>query len=185
MGTDIHGVFQKWDGKRWVDIPSKYQGHRHYQLFAVLANVRNGFGFAGISTGEAVEPIDGPRGLPEDVDDDDGRFGDHSFSWLSGEEMIEWFEHAPTKKRVGILDRKVYESWDKKTEPASYCADITGRDIVIVNDNPEEMGAHPEWTNVRCIWDVDLCQELAYFFDEVQRLVEEHGKVRFVFGFDS
>ena len=68
MGTDIHGVFQRYDEetKKWEDVSSKYEEGRHYQLFAALAGVRNGFGFAGCVTGEPVEPIAKGRGLPED-----------------------------------------------------------------------------------------------------------------------
>lgn len=40
---------------------------RNYNLFAILANVRNGRGFAGVKTGDGYEPIDMPRGLPPDV----------------------------------------------------------------------------------------------------------------------
>lgn len=41
------------------------------------------------------------------------------------------------------------------------------------------------WTHVRVSWETGLKDELRYFFDEVRRLQEEHGQVRFVFGFDS
>lgn len=57
MGTDIHGVFQAFDNGQWRDVESSYEQDRHYQLFAVLAGVRNGYGFAGVPTGEPVTPI--------------------------------------------------------------------------------------------------------------------------------
>jgi hypothetical protein len=41
------------------------------------------------------------------------------------------------------------------------------------------------WTHVRCRWGSALADELRYFFDEVKRLADEHGDIRFVFGFDS
>lgn len=214
MGTDIHGVFQKWDGKRWVDIPSKYQGHRHYQLFAVLAGVRNGVGFAGCPTGEAIKPIAEPRGYPEGfavqddmhpVDNVDKMtawrrechekyekdkpleifMGDHSHSWLTGEEMLKWFKKAPVVTKVGIIDRAEYAKWNGKGEPASYCGGVGGPGVLIVDDTRASMKAQPDWTYVSVTWKQSLRKELAYFFDEVQRLQKEHGKVRFVFGFDS
>ena len=56
------------DGYEWnaemTDSP--YQG-RSYNLFSILANVRNGEGFAGCDTGDGFVPIAMPRGLPEDV----------------------------------------------------------------------------------------------------------------------
>lgn len=41
--------------------------HRNYDAFAILANVRNGRGFAGVETGDGFEPISEPRGLPKDL----------------------------------------------------------------------------------------------------------------------
>lgn len=213
MGTDIHGVFQRHDKAtgQWHDVPSNYEQDRHYQLFAVLAGVRNGYGFAGAPTGEAVTPIAEPRGLPSDfaMDDeahplatlehmDPGRrkyhqagekleqwMGDHTYSWLTGAEMLAWAEKAPEVVKTGVLDRAVYEAWDGATRPPSYSGGISGRDVVLVNDNSVEKEQAPNWTHIRCTWQSDLRAELAYFFDEVARLVAEHGDVRFVFGFDS
>lgn len=206
MGTDIHGVFQRQNNGAWSDVPSNYEQGRHYQLFAVLANVRNGFGFAGIPTGEVVEPISQPRGLPDDFEVADGKLhpidpnnlppwdrenypdvtlwmGYHSFSWLTGEEMLAWFETAPSLLKTGILSKDVYTSWDKVQPPSCYCASISGQGIVIVDQDSAETTT--DWTHVLCSWSSDLKQELAYFFDEVAKLVSEYGEIRFVFGFDS
>lgn len=212
MGCDIHGVFQRFDPNEegWFDVESKYEQERHYQLFAVLAGVRNGSGFAGIPTGDAVVPISEPRGLPDDfVVDEDSHpisdikymtpwrqkyaeleemeiwMGDHSHSWLSGEEMLEWFKNAPEVTKTGVLDREVYESWDHKSFPTSYSGDVCGGGVQVVNDSEEQMHYHPNWTHIRCTWKSNLGEELTYFFDEVTRLIQEHGKIRFVFGFDS
>ncbi|HEY6020345.1 MAG TPA: hypothetical protein VIY48_10690 [Candidatus Paceibacterota bacterium] len=89
MGADIHGVLQEsYDGKRWTTI-SGIEDDRNYALFAALADVRN---YGGIT------PIDKPRGLPEgfegeagDVYAPDGMWmGDHSYSWLSIDELVSW-----------------------------------------------------------------------------------------------
>lgn len=40
---------------------------RNYNLFAILADVRNGYGFAGVKTGDRYKPISEPRGLPDDA----------------------------------------------------------------------------------------------------------------------
>ena len=58
MGTDIHGKFQKRNARTsdWEEVDTDYDFNRHYQLFAVLADVRNGYGFAGISSGDEVQP---------------------------------------------------------------------------------------------------------------------------------
>ena len=98
MGCDIHTVWQKRDGHKWVDVPSDYDESRNYSLFGILAGVR----------GDGP-PIVEPRGYPSDFevgeDNDhptdietewreDGRVwvGDHTHSWLMSDEMIEWYE---------------------------------------------------------------------------------------------
>ena len=234
MGTDIHGVFQRHDAatNTWHDVESTYGQDRHYQLFAVLAGVRNGYGFAGVPTGEPVTPIAPQRGYPADFalvqmeEDDDGNqrvigparsgsyddyhpiatldhmdprrrkwheqdkalvvwMGEHSHSWLTGAEMLTWWAKAPTVTKVGILSRPTYEAWDKQSEPPSYSGGVSGPDVVIVDDDKVSMEKTPDWTYVRCHWESKLADELKDFVDEVQRLGDEHGAIRFVFGFDS
>lgn len=196
MGTDIHGVFQRRAGNQWHDIPSLYEQDRHYQLFAVLAGVRNGYGFAGVPTGEAVTPISEPRGLPIDfpVDDDSHHeagklleiwMGDHSYSWLTGAEMLAWAETAPRIVKTGVLSREAYGDWDKTSPPKMYCGGVSGGGALVVQDNTFAKKAQPHWTHIQCTWTRDLREELADFFGEVARLVSEHGEIRFVFGFDS
>lgn len=84
MGTDIHlqvevrGEDGEWkisprrpfpryngEGFSWNDDPTG----RNYNLFAFLANVRNGFGFAGVRTGNRIVPQFAGRGVPRDYDD--------------------------------------------------------------------------------------------------------------------
>jgi hypothetical protein len=210
MGTDIHGVFQRHDAGKFVDVPSEYDFNRHYQLFAVLADVRNGTGFAGVQTGEVVKPIAEPRGLPDDFKADDDvhpiasielmapwkrRYheegeplevwmGDHSHSWLTSDEMLSWFENAPSVVQRGVVSREQYDAWDKQSRPASYCGGIAGFGVLVIDEC--EVGKTDEaWTHVNVTWESPLKEELAYFFNEVKRLHDLHGGVRFVFGFDS
>jgi hypothetical protein len=205
MGTDIHGVFQKKSGDSWVDVPSDYDQGRHYLLFAWLGDVRNGFGFAGCQTHTPVVPLAPGRGFPEDfkvVDDDhpidsleimdksrrewheDGEplvvwMGDHSHSWVDGEEVLG--ANRPGIVRSGIVTKGFFDTWDGKSAPAQYCGGKTGQGVVV--SNPEDIT--DSTTDVRITWKEDTTDSLAYFVDEVKRLVEAHGEVRFVFGFDS
>jgi hypothetical protein len=68
MGTDIHIAIEKLDndGWHWTAIASNC--NRNYDLFAILADVRNGTGFAGVVTGKGFVPISEPRGFPLDMD---------------------------------------------------------------------------------------------------------------------
>lgn len=245
MGCDIHSVFQARKGDEWVDVATFWDDERHYQLFSVLADVRNGYGFAGVQTGEWVKPISSPRGLPEDfayecyehpMSDPDALvprrrgwwfedhplevksmapdtmmvlsgyryedepitlfdcalwMGEHSFSWLTGEELLNWYENAPTVVKIGVVSREYFDKWDKVSPPEWYCQDVLGGRTRILNEaavgkTPPKLGDYQfDWTHVRVTWERSLKDELAYFFKEVQRLVDKHGKIRFVFGFDS
>lgn len=46
----------------------------NYDWFAILADVRNGIGFAGISTGEGFSVIAEPKGLPDDISEEGLKF---------------------------------------------------------------------------------------------------------------
>ena len=97
--------------------------------------------------------------------------------------MLAW--RPPTVTKVGILSREEYGAWTKQGAPREYCGGVSGGGVKVINDNAVEMSETPTWTHVRVHWECSLTEELAYFFDEVRRLVAEHGKIRFVFGFDS
>ena len=92
MGCDIHTFAQKRENGVWVDIPEVGFADRNYGAFAFLAGVRN---YAGIT------PIVSQRGLPDDFEGDEGdRWpGDHSFSWLSLDELLAFDYEAMMEDR--------------------------------------------------------------------------------------
>ena len=103
----------------WCKGTARQKGYdgRNYDLFAVLGNVQNGYGFAGVKTGSGLNYISDSRGLPDDMsaelkslaeheedDNDDGstydRFkgeygsgwlGYHSFSYVTLKELLDFF----------------------------------------------------------------------------------------------
>lgn len=153
MGCDIHPVVQRRNpggGWTFVKIPEadlpydkRTEGGiwdglcgRHYLRFSILANVRNGYGFAGAPTYVPIKPIAEPKGLPEDFggeesipfgfDEYGGRYsdeggpwlGDHSFSWVTLRELLDYDWNA----RV---------SWPGGQEMTlrEACSDFTGKVI--------------------------------------------------------
>lgn len=205
MGTDIHGVFQARKDGEWIDVPSEYEQDRHYLLFAWLGNVRNGFGFAGCKTHTPITPLTDCRGLPEDfqVEEDhhpiasievlDPRrrkwheedepleiwMGDHSQSYVLGEEIVG--AELPTITRSGIVDKALFEKWDGKSAPTDWCGGAWGSGIKV--DAPDAIDENT--THVTVEWVESTSETLAYFIDEVRRLMDKHGDIRFVFGFDN
>lgn len=98
MGCDIHSFAEVRKEGKWVKVgkvfPNPYHDPerpnsveedgfewnakltdhpydcRNYDMFAILANVRNGRGFAGCDTGDGFRPIAMPRGMPKDMSDE-------------------------------------------------------------------------------------------------------------------
>lgn len=214
MGTDVHSVFQKKTPAGWEDVESKYDEGRHYALFAWIGNVRNGFGFAGVPTHDRIEPLSDRRGFPSDfeiVDEEnhpiksnamrgsmakyyaeedtntltEGRciekwMGDHSHSWLSADEILAAI--PPRILRTGIIGIKEFRAWDGNSSPEMWSGGISGPGIMVAG-SPSEV--KDDTTHVRIEWFEDTKESFAYFIDEVSRLKELHGEVRFVFGFDN
>ena len=92
MGCDIHGFVQvRYGDSEWFS-DGEIEDGRNYRLFAALAGVRNGFGFAGIYSHDPLTPIAEPRGIPDDFvyDENENDMGDHSFSWLHLSEIVAW-----------------------------------------------------------------------------------------------
>jgi len=200
MGTDIHTIFQKKDGDKWVDIDNPYTEDRHYLLFSWLADVRNGYGFAGVSTYIPITPISMPRGLPSDFEDEyhdikkiehaapyykkyapetkEIWLGDHSHSWLLGTEILS--AKPPQTTHTGVVDINQYKEWDKKSRPEEYCTMVMGKDVVV--SHPSEIT--DETTHVAINWQSSH-DDLQYFIDMIKELTDRHGEIRMVFGFDS
>ena len=122
MGCDIHlyteklieyeGVKFWWCVDHWklddwyadksqphyTHIPIYYD--RNYDLFAALANVRNS-GY--------INPIDQPRGLPDDISEavkkesDEWNGDGHSHSWLTAKEVFDYQKEYPTTRQSGLI----------------------------------------------------------------------------------
>ena len=153
MGCDIHFYVEKKVNGKWksadswkenkfageagepdLELPyenSFYQG-RNYDLFAILANVRNGRGFAGVYTGEGFNPISDPKGLPSDLSkelkaesdywDCDG----HSHTHFTLKELLDYDWTQETMK-LGVIPFQEWLRWSlyekgNGDSPTMYCA---------------------------------------------------------------
>lgn len=198
MGCDIHGVFQvKYSDGKWR-TEDKIENDRNYKLFAILANVRNGFEFAGIKTNEPIPHIQEQRGLPKDfkVDDNYGEthewrgeeiwMGDHSYGWLNFDEIFNYPNWDQKLAETGILSKEEYEKWDKVSCPESWCGGRMGPDVIVVS-SPEE---DPNWTDIRVHWESRTLREICnVFLKWIEYLDAKYScpreNKRIVFGFDS
>jgi hypothetical protein len=164
MGCDIHAAieFRESADSPWQALltPNEYFGkygetqefsadlnmNRNYDAFAILANVRNGGGFAGCDTGDGFAFISEPKGIPADVSTtvvETVLSDEHSGTWVSLQEILafDW-----TRKSVhrGVVELAVFEEWDRVKEwspiPKQYAGDMSGAGIYKVsNDEMREL----------------------------------------------
>jgi len=158
MGCDIHFFVEKFDGKKWVSVdkwrPCKYEPSvmtiprdkrfytdRNYRLFAMLADVRNGWGAAGVVTGAGVKPISIPRGLPADVSPEiraasnEHGIGGHSHSWLMLSELKAYDWHGQITRLRGVVDPEQYTVFKAEGKPREWSGGVIGYGVRYVSNN--------------------------------------------------
>lgn len=214
MGCDIHSIGQvKKDGK-WTTVIGRPGGDgRNYDSFAVLANVRNGSGFAGVRTGDGWPYIAEPRGLPKGLELDEDEYahcppydsygrssstvwlGDHSHSWLLLSELEEFAEKtlkSLTYNRTGVVDYDVWKAIrdGKLKEPTEWFGSISGAGVKVISADAAASGEIG--TYVKMSWPKQALDCLYTFKNYIEKLREIAAKekvsaehVRLVFGFDS
>jgi hypothetical protein len=157
MGADIHMHTEVKRNGKWEYHGEGPYTDRNYDLFAILADVRNGRGFAGCKTGEGFIPLADPKGLPDDVSDEvkveaEQMGGDgHSHSYFTLEELQDpqpecgYVGHGRgrgaywklTTKKMGWMQESEYLAWVEsgRKPPTSYCGGAYGGNILSL---PEE-----------------------------------------------
>ena len=202
MGFDIHGVFQKKEGDRWVDISSEYNEDRDLYLYWWLSSTRT----AGL------KPLSQPRGFPDDFEVDEYNFhpisshdirspikrkhansyadrnklgmGEWGFSWLLGSEIIA--APPPIESMTIWVPIDTYKAWDKVSNPALWHElhnDWQQHEEAELYATPENIT--DETLRVIVEWTYDFTSDFRYFVNEVRRLIALHTEVRFVFGFNA
>lgn len=215
MGTDIHTIWQAKVNNKWHDVPHNYSEDRHYLLFSFLADIRNGYGFAGVPTYKPINIVADPRGYPEDfeVHGEDqhwthfeclsplakecwGRWDDEMYNkeyteqWM-GEHTHSWLI---AREILAMPDEKVIRSGIVAMEEYRKLSfDEAPTNYCAGISGPNVVLAEGSiditslTTHVRIIWEESIFEQINYFLDEVRRLATEYGadNVRIVFGFDS
>lgn len=190
--------FSKFYSEPKTDEP--YDG-RNYDLFAILADVRNGRGFAGIDTGDGFKPIDFPRGIPSDASTKykkiAKRWGEdgHSHSYFTVKELKDYDWHGQITKHRGVVNMEQYKIFKAEGKPHEWSGDVTGGLVqMISNQEMDDLITHPEnilknlhyYTQVE--WEESYYESTKDFVDNVIPRLEEIGdpeKVRVVFFFDN
>ncbi len=142
---------------------------RNYSLFAILGDVRNGRGFAGVKTGEGFNPIASNRGVPDDASDyykhivADWDADGHSHSYLSMEELenYDWEQQTILQ---GVVHQEGFRQWLDDGEPKYYSGAIWGPNIETVSNR--EMRERLDEPNDRLITSVSWVQTYASCCEE-------------------
>jgi hypothetical protein len=212
MGCDIHlyteqridgkwqsvDVWTKEDGEGHMHVAYEHKlyGDRNYSLFAILANVRNGYGFAGVKTGDGFVPISEPRGLPVDVSaqvktssdrwDGDG----HSHSHLTLREILDADWNQKTV-RCGYVRAEGYRDWRNRGKPSAWSGDVHGPNVrkVSVDEMERICTTQEDDDDIICFieWTEYYHELLGSFAKAVFRALHKAAPedVRFVFWFDN
>jgi hypothetical protein len=166
MGCDIHLFVEKKVRGRWVTaenwVPESEEGSptsnfhvpyeqsfyhgRNYNLFAILADVRNGVEFAGCDTGNGFVPISAPKGLPNDccreIRDEANKWGGdgHSHSWVTLSELLSYDWTRTTKERA-FVSGPYFFRWtnrdllDRNEGPDEYCGGVAGPGVKLISED--------------------------------------------------
>lgn len=180
MGCDIHIYVEKKNNNQWEAMArpedwkygfDKFRNwfwyERNYDLFAILADVRN--------PGD-LEPIALPRGLPDDVSDLVSRAAPgtietpHSHSWFSLQELLSWDWDKPAGEKRGYVLIEDAEAYRRSgIIPTSYAAATSEK----------------EWTHMA--WKVTYRDCAPDFPDALVKLsaLANPVELRIVFWFDN
>jgi len=222
MGTDIHLAVEVKRSGAWGPskmVANKYADYdddppmvpecpydsRNYDVFAILANVRNGRGFAGCDTGDGFVPIAMPRGFPSDMHEDTKLCADgyHDETWLTLNELQDHDWDQVCCKR-GLVQADIYKEWKASGEtfPSSWCGDTNAPQMSekefaeaeeAVGTLPVKPDYDPERTYIRSEWPVTHRQAAKNFLNSVIPYMEsflpevggDTNKIRLIFNFDS
>lgn len=188
----VGDVFDSDLGK--TDQP--YKG-RNYDLFGILADVRNGVGFAGCDTGDGFKPIDEQRGIPKDASPEIKSMSEcvdwHSHSYLTLKELLDydWFQKTVIR---GWVNLEEFKTFIKKGEPDSWCGGVGGRQIdkdkmlELIKDRQDKGESEVEYYT-QISWGKNYNECCQYFLENtipaLQKLADNPEDVRIVFWFDN
>ena len=218
MGCDIHSFAEVKTNGKWKKVGKIFQdcynekeltsepyGGRNYDLFAMLADVRNRRGFAGIKTGEGFNPICEPKGLPEDseylnsvspyaydsnpmngkpipIEERDTIRHDvtdcdyHSHSWLTLRELLDYDWNQLTMK-TGWVTKAEYIEYKTNGSPNGWCGDVSsgGMFAHVANDEIEAFNTPGKTAYTKIEWGSTYAESAHFFLEHTIPALQNLG----------
>ena len=181
-----------WQDSLHNEFDIKPETGRNYDKFAILANVRNGRGFAGVKTGRGFAFMSDSRGFPEGVDSDYlEEYGDwtHSRTWINLED-IKNFDWEQMTYKNGVVSLEQYKKLrnplvkhNTKT-PDGWSGSISGRNIITISSEEAEQVLNGELTELTRINEWGEEKETTKPIDEWEIHVDYEWAVKYNEWFD-
>lgn len=216
MGCDIHVFVERKINGVWTHVPESlgpishlytihnmdyfnertWRPERNYQLFAILANVRN--------YGKAIVPLSSPRGIPNDVSNyvkkqsDDFDMDGHSHSYFLISELLQFKKTNKLEFRT-YLNINQYEKfldganinslnidWSLSRELDDYKL-LSNDDMKELVNNIVLLDDNNYLTAIDSYEPLDKCQLsfFDYYLPEMAKLDSNPKNIRVVFWFDN
>lgn len=189
MGTDIHGGFIRDKGDNGLNgmaLRTNWEMNRDYTLFAILAGVRNGYGFAGCYRHEPLKPIAEGRGKPDFLTfNDEGKtedlynpwfgseyacddetmygcwLGEHSFTYMTIPEILKWEGWSKKLTRGGVVSKDHYnETLLQGLNPEAWSGGVGGGGVLVVSEDEyaakRVIGNTEDVTHIQATWKDDV-----------------------------
>lgn len=190
-----------------------YDG-RNYTLFAALSDVRNGWGFAGVTTGDPITPsVAADRGTPDwECFGRDEAFNEdwyHSVGWLELTEIFDGtVDFDQMQYKTGIFSEKSLDDLDPEwleyrignpktidDKGIGWSGGISGPNVKVFESHEEYLRAHDAYPledkYIRLGWMTDV-RSNCWEFIEAMTWLRDFGlngippeKCRIVIGYDS
>lgn len=194
MGCDIHLYTESRrtinNEKKWINVDNwklnpYYDGidknekeyevnhayrERNYNLFAMLADVRNYSNQKVISNAKGI-----PTDASEVVKTESNDYGDdgHSHSWLTMKELYDFFKENPNENHSGLVDAKGAKKIENGEMPDWWCQSSNREDLI-----------YKEWT-VKNETLAGFIKTLEEHFETKWHIEEYPEDYRIVFFFDN
>jgi len=199
MGTDIRLFVEKKVNGQWESIKGKFNNddeiedaydgdeiffERAYEVYAMLAGVRNGEGVDGPGTGAYYSPISLPKGLPADASiyiakqykkQNTDPYSAHDCSWLLLKEILEY-------------------DWDRQERISAYVSKEHAKAFYETGTIPGSIDRKNKSNRIlklgyeKIEWGSNYAEIVGNFYSRIMPRLGEYGEpdeVRIVFWFSS